>query len=64
MKDNKLVDMIRSAFDENEDEFYSSFDSEMKDRLAGKFAEKHVEIAKDVLTPEDNDGSEHQSNDT
>ena len=64
MKENNLVDMIRSAFSQDEEEFRSSFDLEMKDRLAGKFAEKHVEIARDVLSPLEKEGDEHQSNDT
>ena len=56
--------MIRSAFSQDEEEFRSSFDLEMKDRLAGKFAEKHVEIARDVLSPTEKEGDEHPSNDT
>lgn len=64
MKENNLVDMIRSAFSQDEEEFRSSFDLEMKDRLAGKFAEKHVEIARDVLSPTEKEGDEHPSNDT
>jgi len=56
--------MIRSAFSQDEEEFRSSFDLEMKDRLAGKFAEKHVEIARDVLSPLEKEGDEHPSNDT
>ena len=56
--------MIRSAFNTDEEGFKSFFDDEMKDRLAGKFAEKHVEISRDVLTQDENEADEHQSNDT
>jgi hypothetical protein len=64
MKENNLYDMIRSAFNTDEEGFKSFFDDEMKDRLAGKFAEKHVEIARDVLTQDEIEADEHQSNDT
>tara|TARA_E500000318_G_scaffold38867_2_gene37469 strand:+ start:2937 stop:3131 length:195 start_codon:yes stop_codon:yes gene_type:complete len=64
MKENNLYDMIRSAFNTDEEGFKSFFDDEMKDRLAGKFAEKHVEISRDVITQDENEADEHQSNDT
>jgi hypothetical protein len=47
-----MIAMIKGILNTDQDEFRDAFNSEMKDRVASKFAEKHFEISQSVMKPE------------
>lgn len=52
MTNNNMIAMIKGILNTDQDEFRDAFNSEMKDRVASKFAEKHLEISQSVMKPE------------
>ena len=49
---SNMIAMIKGILNADQDEFRNAFDTEMNDRVASKFAEKHFEISQSVLKPE------------
>ncbi len=49
---SNMIAMIKGILNADQDEFRNAFDTEMNDRVASKFAEKHFEISQSVMKPE------------
>jgi len=47
-KDN-MGDMIVSLFNQDKEEFYSAFNSEMGERIGEKLVDKHLDISSDII---------------